>query len=94
MSYEPFVTAEVAAKIDAQPGPVALFIKRQIIAIADSPTALSIPSYFPYVPASQIVECDYDHAGDRYYIIILFRYADDERTIRVFGVNVFVLPAQ
>jgi hypothetical protein len=52
--------------------------------LADSPTQLSGPSYFPWPPEYQMYQFRVLHEGNTHRFVVLFRYGADEQTIYVY----------
>jgi hypothetical protein len=83
MSYRAILSANAQADIRRMPAPVARYTLAQLKNLEADPTLLSRPSHFPFRQKCQIFSFDYDHAGQRYFVNVLFQYAADEESLEI-----------
>lgn len=88
MSYRVELTTEAEGQLKGLPAPVALRVQRQLNNLARDPALLSKPSHSPFVPGCQLMSFDYDHDAKRWFVNILFEYAQDEQTLIVLAIVV------
>ena len=86
MSYDVAISNQALEDLADLPLPVANFVEQAIRRLAEDPTKLGRPCRFPY-PLGQIYELEHDFEDYRYYLAILFKYGQDERTLHIVGVG-------
>src|SRR6266478_7452895 len=71
-------------RIESQHPGSSLFIENQLRLLAQYPSALSEPSYFPFLPNHQLYQFDKDfEPGRRSFFRILFKFSSDESRLLV-----------
>jgi len=85
MSYGVALAPEALEDLAKLPLGIRARVEQALVRLAESPTALSRPSHFPYVPA-QAYELHYQLESTEYFVTILFRYAQDEQTLIVLAI--------
>jgi hypothetical protein len=74
------------------PKPLRRYVKRHLTRLADSPSALSIPSHFPYPEKCQLFHLPICKLSDtRHHLIVLFKYGQDERSLVIHGIGHSIL---
>ena len=85
MSYGVILAPDALEDLAKLPPDIRARVEQDIRRLAQSPTALSRPSHFPYLPC-QAYEVEYQGDAVEYFITILFRYAVDEQNLLILAV--------
>jgi hypothetical protein len=91
MSYAVVWGPEAEADYAKLPALVQSHLLDEIDRLASDPVALSVRSHFPYRPDRQMFRVSRENEDGRtYFLYVLFKYAPDERTIRLTEIAVQV----
>jgi mRNA-degrading endonuclease RelE of RelBE toxin-antitoxin system len=85
MSYGVALAPEALEDLARLPPEIRSRVEQALARLAGSPTALSRPSHFPYLPA-QAYELQYQLESTEYFVTILFRYAQDEQNLVILAI--------
>lgn len=74
------------------PTPIRSYLVKHLRRLEKNPSALSIPSHFPYPEKCQLFHLPiYTHNATRHHLIVLFRYGQDEETLLIVGIGHSIL---
>jgi hypothetical protein len=92
VSYAVALTIEANHDLARLPVAVANYVRRQLLALAEHPVALSEPSHFPYREKCQLFACRCAYKNVKHEIFSLFQYTSDELSIHVLQICFSVVP--
>lgn len=78
MAYEVILSVLAQNVLARLPADVRRACARHLRMLAESPTALSRPSAFPYREKCQLYRFDIDQGEKRWELAVLFQYGQDE----------------
>jgi mRNA-degrading endonuclease RelE of RelBE toxin-antitoxin system len=92
MSYAVVWAPEAEADYARLPALIQSHLLDEIDRLAKDPVSLSIRSHFPYRPDRQMFRVSKQHEDGRsYQLYVLFKYATDEKAIRLTEIAVQVV---
>lgn len=83
MSYRAILSTRAEADIRRMPPALARYTLAQLHSLADSPTALSRRSHFPFRQNVQVFNFDYKIGGQYFIVNVLFQYGADESALLI-----------
>jgi len=87
MNYHIDLSDIAIEDLNGLPRPVRKFTIAQLESLGEDPALLSVPTHYPYPPNCQIFLFDFDSGEERWYVCILFRYSQDERSLEIIGIG-------
>ncbi len=92
MSYELIYHSDVEENLARLPVHVQTLALENLGRLADDPVSASNPPSSPLWPARQLFVLDVDDGIDRYVFHVVWRYHEDEKSLRVLAMANWIIP--